>query len=395
MGMEEKVLSSIDQQELLDLTIRLVEIDTQNPPADYSVSSKLMQELYQGLGLETHIFMGEKGKPNVGGRWRGTGEKDDILLLSGHMDVVPIGSDWNIKNPLKPEIRDGFLIGRGVADMKGSLAAQYIAAKALKKAGAVLKGDWYLFSTVDDETAGNMGLRYVIGKGLQSFGWAPPTFHILGEPTDLKLCVAFKGRMWIKITLAGKSAHGGNPSAGINAIEKMNKLIPDILAMKRMIHPLMGIDTINLGTIKGGTKTNVVADSCTLTIDYRYVAPQTSKEIEAELRKVIADVAAKDSDIKLMEFEVFERREPQEVDQQLGEMRLLKDITEKVTGAPTAFNGVLSAGDAYWTITAGIPAVFYGPGSMSVAHTNKECINIEELTNAAKIFALYALRALC
>ena len=105
MGMEEKVLSSIDQQELLDLTIRLVEIDTQNPPADYSVSSKLMQELYQGLGLETHIFMGEKGKPNVGGRWRGTGEKDDILLLSGHMDVVPIGSDWDIKNPLKPEIR--------------------------------------------------------------------------------------------------------------------------------------------------------------------------------------------------------------------------------------------------------------------------------------------------
>lgn len=133
MGMEEKVLSSIDQQELLDLTIRLVEIDTQNPPADYSVSSKLMQELYQGLGLETHIFMGEKGKPNVGGRWRGTGEKDDILLLSGHMDVVPIGSDWDIKNPLKPEIRDGFLIGRGVADMKGSLAAQYIAAKALKR----------------------------------------------------------------------------------------------------------------------------------------------------------------------------------------------------------------------------------------------------------------------
>lgn len=395
MSLEEKVLANIDQQELLDLVIRLVGIDTQNPPADYSILFEIMLELYEGLGMETHIFMGEEGKPNVGGRWLGTGEKDDILLLSGHMDVVPAGKGWAIENPLRPEICNGFLIGRGVADMKGSLAAQYIAAKALKKAGAVFKGSLYLFSTVDDETAGNMGLRYVIGQGLQNYGWAQPTFHILCEPTSLKLCVAFKGRMWIKITLTGKSAHGGNPSAGINAIEKMAKLIPDILALKRKEHPLMGIDTINLGTISGGTKTNVVADACTLTIDYRYVAPQTSAEIEARLRKVIADAAAKDPEISLSEFEVFERREPQEVAQQLDEMQLLQNITEEITGAPTAFSGVLSAGDAYWTITKGIPAVFYGPGSMSVAHTNKECINIKELTDAAKIFALYALRALC
>ena len=391
---EKSILESIDVAELKQLTAKLVAIDTQNPPADYSVSSVFMKALYEDIGLETAIFEGAEGKPNVGGRWQGDGSKEDTLLLSGHMDVVPAGGGWEIEDPLQVEEKDGFLLGRGVVDMKGSLMAQYLAVKALKKAGVRLKGDVYLFSTVDDETAGNFGLRYIVSEGWKKAGWRKPTFHILGEPTDLKLCVAFKGRMWIRITVGGKSAHGGNPSAGINAIEKMMKLVPDILAIRRLEHPLMGIDTINLGTIQGGTKTNMVADSCSLTIDYRYVTPHTSSEIEAVLKKVIADVAEKDPDFRLAGFEVFERREPKEVKQDLPAMASLKDITEEVKGSATCFNGVLSAGDSYWTISAGIPAAFFGPGSMSVAHTNKECVSIEELLNAAKIFALYIMRNL-
>lgn len=393
--MEEKVLANIHRQDLLDLTRRLVGIDTQNPPGDYTVCHRVMQDLYEGLGLETHVFQGAEGKPNVGGRWQGSGEKPDILMLSGHMDVVPVGTGWEVAAPLQPEVKEGRLIGRGVADMKGSLAAQYLAVKAVKESGVKLKGSLYLFATVDDETAGKLGLRYVVREGLANFAWPRPTFHILGEPTELKLCVAFKGRMWLRLTLQGKAAHGGNPGAGINAIEKMAKLIPAILALSRQHHPLMGEDTINIGTIAGGQKTNVVADSCTVTLDYRYVYPQTSAEVEARLKRVIAEAASGDPDIKLAGYEVFERREPLEVPQGLPQMTSLKALTEEVTGRPTAFNGVLSAGDSYWTITAGIPAVFYGPGSLTVAHTNKEYIDIAELEAAAKIFALYILRNLC
>lgn len=73
----------------------------------------------------------------------------------------------------------------------------------------------------------------------------------------------------------------------------------------------------------------------------------------------------------------------------------VKMITAEVTGKETTFSGVLSAGDSYWTILAGIPALFFGPGSMSVAHTNKEQVAIDELMNASKIYALFALRNLC
>lgn len=392
--LEEKVLAKISREKIVSLTKCLVSIDTQNPPVDYSVSSKMMEGLYKDIGLETRIFCGQEGKPNVGGRWLGSGECKKVLLLSGHMDVVPAGTGWEIPDPLSAQERGGYLIGRGTADMKGSLAAQYIAVKALKEAGVKLKGSLYLFATVDDETAGKMGLRYVIGEGLEKAGWAKPDFHILGEPTDLTLCVAFKGRMWLKITLNGKPAHGGNPKAGINAIEKMVKLMDGILKLERKEHPLMGEDTINIGTISGGTKTNVVPGSCTLTLDYRYVAPETSADIERKLRRLIEEAAAADKDLSLAEFEIFERREPLEVAQDLPQMQALKEITGEVTGKIPDFGGVLSAGDAYWTITSGIPAVFFGPGSMSVAHTNRECVRIEELENAAKIFALYILRTL-
>ena len=92
--------------------------------------------------------------------------------------------------------------------MKGALAAQLLAVKALLKAGVKPNGDLYLFATVDDETAGTMGLRYIVREGLERLGWPKPTFHILVEPSSLNLYVAFKGRMWVRIALQGRSAHG-------------------------------------------------------------------------------------------------------------------------------------------------------------------------------------------
>jgi acetylornithine deacetylase/succinyl-diaminopimelate desuccinylase-like protein len=109
---------------------------------------------------------------------------------------------------------------------------------------------------------------------------------------------------------------------------------------------------------------------------------------------VIAAIAARDAAFSVKEFTVFERRDPREVSSENRYLQLLKGTTETVTGRPTQFGGVLSAGDAYWTLSAGIPAVFYGPGDLGVAHTNKEFVPIDELVAASKIFALYALAML-
>jgi succinyl-diaminopimelate desuccinylase len=390
-ALEQSILANISKQELIDLTCRLVAFKSENPPADYTAIAQFLHHEYQTAGLEVQIVAGQQDKPNVCARWKGSGESTEILLLSGHMDVVPSGEGWS-HDPFDATVINNCLSGRGTADMKGALAAQLLAVKALLKAGVRPKGDLYLFATVDDETAGTMGLRYIVREGLERLGWQKPTFHILGEPSSLNLFVAFKGRMWVRIALQGRSAHGGNPQAGVSAIEKMTLLLPEFLRIERLTHPLMGTDTINIGTIQGGEKTNIVPDTCVVTIDYRYVAPQTSADIEAKLQQAIARAAARDSDIKLKEFKVFERREPQELPQDNKYFQSLKSITEEVLERSVTFGSVLSAGDAYWTISAGIPAVFYGPGDLKVAHTNQERVPLDELEAAARIFALYTLR---
>ena len=392
-ALEQSILANISKQELIDLTRRLVAFKSENPPADYTAIAQFLYHEYQAAGLEVQIVAGKQDKPNVCARWKGSGESTEILLLSGHMDVVPSGESWS-HDPFDATVINNCLSGRGTADMKGALAAQLLAVKALLKAGVQPKGDLYLFATVDDETAGTMGLRYIVREGLERLGWPKPTFHILGEPSSLNLFVAFKGRMWVRIALQGRSAHGGNPQAGVSAIEKMMLLLPEFLRIEKLTHPLMGTDTINIGTIQGGEKTNIVPDACIVTIDYRYVAPQTSADIEAELQQAIARAAARDPEIKLKEFNVFERREPQELPQDNKYFQSLKSITEEVIERPVNFGGVLSAGDAYWTISAGIPAVFYGPGDLKVAHTNKERVPLDELEAVARIFALYTLRML-
>jgi succinyl-diaminopimelate desuccinylase len=392
-ALDQSILANISKQELIDLTRRLVAFKSENPPADYTAIAQFLHHEYQTAGLEVQIVAGQQDKPNVCARWKGSGESTEILLLSGHMDVVPSGESWS-HDPFDATVINNCLSGRGTADMKGALAAQLLAVKALLKAGVQPKGDLYLFATVDDETSGTMGLRYIVREGLERLGWPKPTFHILGEPSSLNLFVAFKGRMWVRIALQGRSAHGGNPQAGVSAIEKMMLLLPEFLRIEKLTHRLMGTDTINIGTIQGGEKTNIVPDTCIVTIDYRYVAPQTSADIEAKLQQAIARAAARDSDIKLKEFKVFERREPQELPQDNKYFQSLKSVTEEVLERPVTFGGVLSAGDAYWTISAGIPAVFYGPGDLKVAHTHKERVPLDELEAAARIFALYTLRML-
>lgn len=392
-ALEQSILANISKQELIDLTRRLVAFRSENPPADYTAIAQFLYHEYQTAGLEVQIVAGQQDKPNVCARWKGSGESTEILLLSGHMDVVPSGEGWS-HDPFDATVINNCLSGRGTADMKGALAAQLLAVKALLKAGVQPKEDLYLFATVDDETAGTMGLRYIVREGLARLGWPKPTFHILGEPSSLNLFVAFKGRMWVRIALQGRSAHGGNPQAGVSAIEKMTFLLPEFLRIEKLTHPLMGTDTINIGTIQGGEKTNIVPDTCIVTIDYRYVAPQTSADIEAKLQQAIARAAARDPEIKLKEFTVFERREPQELPQDNKYFQSLKSITEEVIERPVNFGGVLSAGDSYWTISAGIPAVFYGPGDLKVAHTNKERVPLDELEAVARIFAIYASRML-
>lgn len=378
---------SIDSDAIVALTQRLVRLPTINPPGDYTAIAAMLKTEIERAGLETVVMEGQPGKPNVFGLWRANRPATKTLLLSGHMDVVGPGdmSGWK-HEPFAAKIVDGAMWGRGTVDMKGALAAQLEAIRAVKAARGALPVNVMFGCTVDDEIAGDMGQRYVLAEGLNAVGWPRPDFHVLGEATSLNITSAFKGRVWVKVALRGKTAHGGAPQEGVNAIDRMTEYVGRLRAQPRHRHPVLGEDTLNLGTLHGGSRVNAVADECEAQIDYRF-SNATGDQAVGRLRSVLDRFQSEDPSFAVAKFEVFEKRDAVAVENDSAEVGLLRHAIARVTGREPSLGGALSAGDAYHSMKAGIPGVWVGPGDVRMLHAPNEHMPLDELRLAGKVYA--------
>lgn len=382
------VLNLIDEEELVELTRSLVRIPNENPPGDYSEVSSLVKAEMEKAGLVTKIAEGQPGKINVFGLAPGTGA-DFTLMLSGHMDVISAGAPSLWKHPpFEAIVENGEIWGRGTVDMKGALAAEIIGAKAVIKAGIPLKNSLIVGATVDDEIAGTMGMKYMLSEGLEKIGFPRPSFHILGEATHLDMMTAFKGRIWWELAIQGKAAHGGEPFNGVNAIEKTMAFYSRLKPLLTRQHPLVGPATLNFGTVEGGVKCNVVPSECVSTFDLRMTPQETDDEWVNRVRDILSHMSAEDPDFKCTKFNVFEKRQPVEVEQTLPEIKRLTGIIKEVTGRNPQFRGTLSAGDLYHSLMNGIAGTWIGPGDPRMLHQTDERVEIEQLVKAARIYAL-------
>lgn len=386
-GALETVVRSIETDGIVDLARELVQIPSVNPPGDYAPIAALMYRRMHAIGLETVALEGEPGKTNIFGLLRGRGGAMRTILLSGHMDVVGPGeiSSWRF-DPFAGTIADGALWGRGSVDMKGALAAQLFAVKAVKDTVGSLPVNVMLGATVDDEIAGDMGQKFVLEKGLAEVQWPRPALHILGEASDLNIIGEFKGRVWIRVTLGGRSAHGGAPEEGVNAIDKMFEFIRRLREAPRNAHPLVGPDTLNVGTIRGGTRVNAVADECEATLDVRF-SGRPAEEQRQRMFAVLEQFQRTDGTFCLKEFSPFEKRDPVHIQADCPEVVLLRRAISRALGRAPKFLGTLSAGDAYHSLKSGIPAVWVGPGDTSQLHAPNEHIRLEDLYDAARVYA--------
>jgi succinyl-diaminopimelate desuccinylase len=382
-----KVFELIDENEIVELTLKLVKIPTENPPGNYGEISKVIKAEMENAGLTTRVAEGQPGKINVFGLKQGQSD-DFTLLLSGHMDVISAGDPaaWKFP-PFEAKVHDGRIWGRGTVDMKGAIAAQIVAAKAVLKSGIPLKHNLLIGATVDDEIAGPMGQKYMLEKGLDEIGFPKPSFHILGEATHLDMMVAFKGRIWWELAVKGKAAHGGEPFNGINAIEKTLSFYNRLKPLLTKNHPLVGPTTLNFGTIQGGVKCNVVPEDCISTYDLRMTPQETADEWVDKVKTILENMKEEDSDFNYTKFNVFENRRPLEVDSSRSEIKKLWNIIEKITGNTPKFRGTLSAGDLYHSLMNNIPGTWIGPGDPKLLHQTNENIEIEQLILASKIYA--------
>lgn len=402
--LKEKIEQVIKEMEgeMITLLQNLIRIPSENPPGDYEKIANFLADELISLGFETEIIdvpdevtkaAGLEGqRKNVIARLKGTGEGPD-LIFNGHIDTVPVGdlNKWTYP-PFSGEIVDGKVYGRGATDSKGRLVCYIMAALALKKLNIPLKGDVIIAATCDEETGGHLGAGYVMENGLLKGDYA------VVEGYSDTIIRAMAGLFQLKIVSKGVPAHSGWKWKGINAIEKMAKVISALEGLQKELEREtssingMRYTTLNIGVIKGGTKVNVVPDYCEVEVDFRVIPEHTLEEIADRVRKVIDKLRQEDPEInievtKLNNFIT----KPTVTSENSPLVQELQKAIKEFTGQTYPVIGVNGQSDCRWFVDNGVQGINFGPGRNDFnVHGYDEFMEIKDLLQTACILTLFA-----
>ena len=371
----------LDREQLTDRLVAMVREPSENPPGEEARVGELVASQCQDLELDVEVHELETGRPNVVARW-GSGKR--VVGYCSHFDVIPAGDHklWE-QDPYGAKIIDGRMHGRGTSDAKGPIAAALEAVAILRRAGFAPDGTLELAFVSDEETMGFIGAGYLVEQRL-----VRPDVAIVGEPTSLRVVHAQRGACWFQITTRGLAGHGSAPERGRSAIKHMAEIISHLeTSLPRVNHEVLGGPSINAGTIHGGTKVNVVPASCVVEVDRRSVPPETRESVIESVEAAVERASKRFPDIDAsVELQFY--GEPFVLD--VG-ARLVQDVaaaTGAATGRPPELIGFRGASDARYLAQAGADVVVCGPGDISLAHTARESIDLEELERAAVAYAL-------
>jgi succinyl-diaminopimelate desuccinylase len=376
-------VAAVDPDEVLRHARALIAAPSENPGGTEDLAAEVATEILTDLGAEIRLVRSEEGRPSVVARL-GSGARPR-LAWNGHLDTVPTGdpSSWS-SGPFDGEIVEGRLVGRGACDMKGPIASAIGAVAAIRRAGITMAGTLELHLVADEEHAGVHGTRVLRDQGSLDQDAA-----IVGEPTEMEIALAERGGAWVTAVAHGKAAHGSQPQRGVNAILSMSRFLlrlPEVLPA--LVHPLVGAPTVNVAMVAGGSAPNVVPDRCEVEIDRRIVPGEDDPEVVlAPFHRLIDDLVAEQPDTRI-EITLREWTEAAETTGDSAIAAIVRDAIAADTGAPPPFVGFTGITDARFYINdAKIPTVIAGPGSLSVAHTANESIEVEEMVTAARSYA--------
>ena len=281
---------------------------------------------FQPVSRDRSNVFARRGKPDV--------------VLSTHIDTVPPF--------LLAREDEEFIYGRGACDAKGILAAQLVAGERLRSEGVT---DFGLLFLVGEETTSD---------GAREANLHPPgsRYIINGEPTENKLVVGSKGNLRLDIRSKGKMAHSAYPHLGESAIDKLLDVLIDLRKLPLPHDPLLGPATLSIGVISGGRAANVVPDQAAAQILIRTV--NGSEELRRRISEVLGGRC---------EFEFVRDTPPLRMDKLDG---YATDVVAFTTDLPS--------------LTRWGRPVLLGPGSISVAHTEHECVGKVELVKSVDLY---------
>ncbi|MBI3458790.1 acetylornithine deacetylase [Candidatus Azambacteria bacterium] len=303
----------------------------------------------------------------------------EALMFSGHMDTVPYGdlNDWT-KDPFTPRLYDGKLGGLGAVDMKGSIAAMICAIEPLVK--EPLRRE-IIFGLTFDEEIGLIGAKYLVESNL-----VKPKFIIIGEPTMMKPVRMHKGHIYVEVVCHGSSGHASDPEKGFNAIKVASEAITviqqfaDELKMSKCLEINPPYTTINIGTIHGGIKPNIIPSKCVINFDIRPIPGMTSQSLISDIKGRLENIGTFENRPLVSMQATRIPTEPVSTDQS-SEIIL---IAERVTGERA--HGVSYGTDGSILQKLSSQILILGPGSINNAHKPNEFVAINQLGLAVKQF---------
>ena len=383
---------AIDAEWMVRVLREMILIRSENPfdePPREGFREQEMADYLAGrlsdLGAAVEAREVRPGRPNVFGLLKGK-QGRTALMLAGHMDTARTDG---YADAYTVRIENGRLHGRGSCDMKAALAAYLGVLKALRDAGVRLEGNLIVCGIVDEEYQ-MLGSKAIGRSGRMA------DQGIIGEPTRLRVCPANKGRVSTKIITRGRAAHSSVPETGVNAIEKMAKVIQafgdynaELLA--RPGHPLCGQGRFTPGVIRGGVQVNMVPDHCELEVDRRTLPGESQESVYAELHARIRRAAAGDPDFAYEITEPTWLIAPNDISPEEPVVAALRKGYKAIFGHDPGVEAFVAGSDAPYM---GFPTVICGPGSIRQAHTTCEFVELEDVFGAARLYLYAALELL-
>jgi len=309
------------------------------------------------------------------------------ILLDAHCDTVGIapGSTWTY-DPFAATLQDGFIHGRGAADMKGALAAMVYAAGTVDR--SKLAGRVAVSATVLEEVMEGISLETVIAT-------VKPDFVVIGEATELNLNRGGRGRAEIHLETIGQPAHSSSPQLGVNAVHAMIKLIAAVENTPLDDHPLLGPALLALTDMISDPYPgySVIPSRCRVTYDRRTLPGETAASVLGAITaqpgvqdiRFSATIAAGEhyaytgavlAAPKFFPAWAFDEDHPF-VQAALAGLRSV-GLNPAIRAYRFCTNGASSAG------VLGVPTVGFGPAAEGDAHVVDERLAIAELVAAAQ-----------
>jgi succinyl-diaminopimelate desuccinylase len=364
--------------ECLNILKQLVQLNSENPPGNTRANIEWIENWanINNIAVETQWY--EENKGNI---ILSVGDSDKSIVLCGHLDTVPIGdpNSWNV-DPLGAEEKDGYIYGRGAADMKGGVAACLGALKKIKNSRDNELDYKIIFLGTSDEEVGLEGAKTAFASGIMESA----KFLIVAEPTALNVGIAEKAVLWLSIHTHGKAAHGSTPEKGINAIEELVDIFPLLHSeLPQLIDPILGKSTLNIGKIKGGKSVNVVPEYAEVHCDFRLIPSINPEKFANELFGTIQNHSQENS----VNFEM-------KIEQIMPAISISKEnyyIQHFLTKCTSKEFIGLNYGTDGAVLVKNIPFVIFGPGNPKRIHVANERVPIAQVREAESILTNFLL----